>query len=166
MEIFSDVMEQREAFFAESGIREAMEQEIAMLRRLASENPGFIEGALELEAELADGEEVVVESYREHPVVREIVESFLKKGNEIQLKGCFDNSLSLAQFDERVVCVEGYIQVHGLPTTIEHAWNCFEGFHFDLTAELALQRKFAGYLAVRVFEKADAEFCLGADYSW
>ena len=58
---------------------------------------------------------------------------------------------SLAQFDERIQYVEG----HALGQSnilIDHAWNSYGDFHFDLTSELAFKTYFSGYLAANIFD--------------
>lgn len=107
-----------------------------------------------MERDLSRGEEVIVRPYAENGDVKSIVEAFLSVGKSFAVQKCFDNSVLLAQFDERIQCVEG----HALEQSsflIDHAWNCYGDFHFDLTAELALKNSFSGYLAAKVFDGVD-----------
>lgn len=103
---------------------------------------------------LSSGQEVTVSPYAEHPVVKNIVEAFLQSGNSIEIPRCFDNSVSLAQFDDRIQYVEGHAL---MPSNLlsDHAWNNYDDFFFYLTAELALKTSFSGYLAAKVFDGID-----------
>jgi hypothetical protein len=95
--------------------------------------------------------------YIEHSVVREIVEAFLKAGNKVELQECQINSAALALFDDRIYYVEGHA-LHERSLLIDHSWNRYGDFHFDITAELALGRLFDGYLAAKV--------SAGSTWSW
>lgn len=48
-------------------------------------------------------------------------------------KECYMNALAVCLENPHIEYVEGFIEVHGVP--IEHAWNCLNGKHFDLTSE-------------------------------
>lgn len=54
-----------------------------------------------------------------------------------KVKNCYLNALAVCIENENVEYVEGYIEVHGVP--LDHAWNCYEGIHFDITQELLSQ---------------------------
>jgi hypothetical protein len=112
------------------------------------------EVAQQMEEDLKVSEEVSIRPYIEHPAVYEIVEAFCRLGKSVELGRCFDNSASLARFDERIQCVEGHALAQS-NMLIDHAWNCFGNFHFDLTSELALKAPFYGYLASKYLNGMD-----------
>lgn len=134
-------------------IQGAIETQIETLIRAGEINE---ESVKELVDSLCYGEAAVVRPYSEHPVVRRIVKAFLKAGNRIEMKMCYENAASLAKFDERILYIEGHAQPIGMITTpVHHAWNCYGGdFYFDLTAELAIPLRglFPEYVAVKFMD--------------
>ncbi len=50
-------------------------------------------------------------------------------------KQCFSNALNFSILDE-CEYVLGYVYLNDFGIAIEHAWNCDERGHFDLTAQL------------------------------
>lgn len=132
-------------------IKEVFQEQIKILKKLGGTAE---QTANNMEHDLSSGKEVIVRPYAENSDVKNIVEAFFSLGKSIAVQKCFDNSASLAQFDERIQYVEG----HALEQSnflIDHAWNCYGDFHFDLTAELALKNPFSGYLAAKVFDEID-----------
>lgn len=73
-------------------------------------------------------------SYRDVPGLKEKVEEFLKR-NELVVKECYYNSMKVVWNIPGVEYVEG---IAHLAIPIDHAWNCYKGHHFDLTAEIVL----------------------------
>ncbi len=132
-------------------ITKVFQWQIRTLKRLGG---AAEQTAAHMENDLNSGKEVVIRPYSEQQVVRDIVEAFLRSGNSVDLQKCFNNSASLAQFEERIQYVEG----HALGESnflIDHAWNSCGDFHFDVTAELALKTSFYGYLASQVLGGID-----------
>ena len=80
---------------------------------------------------------VKIHSYKEHPEVKKSVEVFLTH-NEVAMKACYSNAFSMASVAENFRYVLG--QAPSI-IPIDHAWNSFEGFHFDLTNEIVHQGK-------------------------
>jgi len=79
-----------------------------------------------------------ISSYKENKELKEIIDKFLKRNeSKISMKACFHNSALMMKADPRIAYCEGYTTVNlggGIP--IEHAWNSFGGFHFDITSEI------------------------------
>lgn len=79
-----------------------------------------------------------VSKYKENKELKDILDKFLRKNkNKVSMKACFHNAALMMKADPRILYCEGYITVNiggGIP--IEHAWNSFEGFHFDITSEI------------------------------
>jgi hypothetical protein len=79
-------------------------------------------------------------------------------------KQCFSNALNLSAVDE---CdyVLGYVYLRDLGIAIEHAWNCDEQGHFDLTAQIFWKNetqveyvellRLESTMAKRTFEQCD-----------
>jgi len=84
------------------------------------------------------GIKCLMSSYKENKELKEIIDKFLKKNkSKISMKACFHNSALMMKADPRIVYCEGYIKLNiggGIP--IEHAWNSFDGFYFDITSEI------------------------------
>lgn len=82
-----------------------------------------------------------VSSYKENKELKDILDKFLKRNkNKVSMKACFHNSALMMKADPRISYCEGYFSLNmggGLP--IEHAWNSFEGFKFDITSELMFE---------------------------
>lgn len=134
-------------------IQGAVEKQI---ETLMSDNKVDEESVNELVDTLCYGEEAVVRPYSEHPIVRRIVKAFLKAGNKVEMKMCYENATALAKFDERILYIEGHALPIGKKTTpVHHAWNCYGGdFYFDLTTELAIPLRglFTEYVAVKFMD--------------
>lgn len=132
-------------------ITEVFQEQIQSLKKLGGT---AAQTAKNMEFDLSVAKEVIIKPYDENSDVKNIVDAFLKAGKSIKIQKCFDNSALLAQFDDRIQYVEG----HALEKSnilIDHAWNSYGNFHFDLTAELALKISFSGYLAAKVFDGID-----------
>ena len=82
-----------------------------------------------------------VVSYKENKELKEIIDRFLRRNrNRISMKACYHNSALMMKADPRILYCEGYITLGmggGIP--IEHAWNEFEGMHFDITSEILFE---------------------------
>jgi len=94
---------------------------------------------------------IKIQSYKDHPEVKKVVDSFLK-GFTPRIKDCYRTSLMMAGFDHRFKYICGYTH-YVIP--IEHAWNSFGDFHFDLTAELALEKEFEEYGIIQTLKYSD-----------
>ena len=101
------------------------------------------------EKQLESYKPVEIQSYTEHPEVKKIVEQFLK-GFKPRPKGCYNNSTQLTLFDSRFNYELGHA-FYLIP--IEHAWNSYDGFHFDLTAEIALKSTFEEYGLIKTLDQ-------------
>lgn len=88
---------------------------------------------------------IKIHSYKEHPEVKKVVEQFLE-GFTPQIKDCYRTAAFLVGFDHRFKYVCGYTH-YMIP--IDHAWNSFGDFHFDLTAELAIGKDLEEYGSIR-----------------
>ncbi len=79
-----------------------------------------------------------IPSYKENNELKEIIDKFLKKNkSKISMKACFHNSALMMKADPRIAYCEGYTILNmagGIP--IEHAWNSFGEFHFDITSDV------------------------------
>jgi len=68
--------------------------------------------------------------------IRVKIESFLQKSSSrFAKKQCCDNAVLAMSIDSKIEYVEGVIGFQG-KIPIEHAWNKYNGFYFDVTAEL------------------------------
>ena len=80
-----------------------------------------------------------ISSYMGNPELKIIIDKFLKKNKDkVGLKACFQNALLMMKADPRIGYCEGYMTYNMGETAlpIEHAWNSFNDFHFDITSEL------------------------------
>ena len=87
--------------------------------------------------------EVKIRSYKDHPEVHRRVDEFIKTCGEPEVKRCFENALALCMHDMSMLYVEGYCVLKHkdfLTPSQTHAWNCYDGFHFDLTTEIGLRK--------------------------
>lgn len=75
-------------------------------------------------------------SYKEIPGLRDKVEKFLES-NELIIKECYYNSMKVVWDIPGTKYVEG---IANLIIPIDHAWNYYNGYYFDLTAELVLEK--------------------------
>ena len=75
---------------------------------------------------------VKINSYKEHPLVKKSVETFLEH-NEVHIKACYANAYAMASMTDDFRYVLG--QAPSL-IPIDHAWNSYGEFHFDLTNEI------------------------------
>jgi hypothetical protein len=77
-----------------------------------------------------------VSSYKDNEELKTIVGKFRNK-SKISMKACFHNAALMMKADPRIAYCEGYTSIGiggGFP--IEHAWNSFGDFHFDMTSEM------------------------------
>lgn len=99
---------------------------------------------------------VKIHSYKEHPEVTRAVELFLTY-NKIHMKACYSNSYAMASMSDDFKYVLG--QAPSI-IPIDHAWNSYGEFHFDLTNEVLHDGKafepeyvmFKDFLADEVFD--------------
>lgn len=75
---------------------------------------------------------------------------------EVKEHECFRNALYVSLADPTINYVEGFIEVHGLP--IEHAWNSWNGHHFDLTQEKLKQLDTEHIAVMELSSKEAASF--------
>lgn len=73
-------------------------------------------------------------SYKSIPELSEKVDSFLE-GFTIKKKECYTNAVHLTWEFPEIEYVEG---IANLIIPLDHAWNCYKGKYFDLTAEILL----------------------------
>lgn len=75
-------------------------------------------------------------SYRDIPGLEAKVDAFLESDTLVK-KECYYNSIKAVWNIPGVEYVEG---VANLIIPIDHAWNSYKGYYFDLTAELVLHK--------------------------
>jgi hypothetical protein len=75
---------------------------------------------------------VKIQSYKDHSYVNKAVETFLGH-NEIYVKACYSNAYAMSSMQDDFKYVLG--QAPSL-IPVDHAWNSYEDFHFDLTNEI------------------------------
>lgn len=80
-------------------------------------------------------------SYKKIPVLRELVDEFLE-GNEIKKNECYYNSIKVVWNIPGVEYIEG---IADLIIPLDHAWNYYKGYYFDLTAEIVLNKDVSKY---------------------
>ncbi len=76
---------------------------------------------------------IVIQSYRDQSDLRVMIEATLKM-QRLQANTCYDNAYKLCKKYPDINYVLG--RVYGDRTVIDHAWNEWNGIHFDLTREI------------------------------
>jgi hypothetical protein len=95
-------------------------------------------------------ESVKIISIYENNEIHKIVKDFLRF-NEIIPKGCYQNSAKLSIHNQDVQYVEGF---SNCVMPIEHAWNYYNGYYFDMTNEI-LNLKFTHWSKVKMYSSID-----------
>lgn len=80
--------------------------------------------------------QAVLDTHLSHVVCSEIPEDSLgwTKKN-IHENACFSNAMVMSLIHDCDLVI-GYVYIDELGIAIEHAWNCIDDVHFDVTAQL------------------------------
>lgn len=97
-------------------------------------------------------------SYKSDPALKSLIEKNIEFDSP-KVKECYRNSWMIAATNSREIeVVGGYTAAMGIP--IEHAWNFYKPkkIHFDLTAEICLNKKVESeeYLQIVKMKASDA----------
>ena len=92
--------------------------------------------------------EIKVHSYRDHSEVKNTISN---SNVTLNIKECYNNSALISlghDFNYELGTLLDIIPM-------DHAWNSFEDFHFDLTAEIVLDKVFNNYYSIKSFNIDD-----------
>lgn len=108
---------------------------------------------------IRNGHEAKVLPTSTFPALKKIVKAFRSQGGETLSNKCYENSIALVRFDERVHFVDGFAFREGIDVVMPHSWNMIrlnnKDVHFDLTAELKGQSLYDAYHTLRIGDRDD-----------
>jgi hypothetical protein len=86
--------------------------------------------------QIANSQIVVVSSYKDHPELKKLVDTFLKQYKP-KFRQCYHTAYTAATLIPGVEYIAG---IAGSMIPLDHGWNCWNGIYFDLTAEVLFDK--------------------------